>query len=170
MSSEIFYAKAFVRVGECFIPLSNHGASNCFDIDYRGREIPEKGWTVLNYPNYGKILHTREEMQEVARVYEAASTNNRGGTRKSRNRAFEVGEFGRWIMAGMKTARTVEEYTAWGNRLLVMDYSADYTGYPVRTTEELLAVLEKFKGNRNIGMTFQDKRKVYRLKRTRRMT
>lgn len=167
MSSEIFYTKAFVRVNEYFIPLANHGSSNCFDFDRRGREIPEKGWTVLNYPNYGKILHTREEMQEVARVYEAANANNRGGTRKSRHRSFELGEFGRWILAGLKNAKTVEEYTAWGNQLLIIDYTDDYTSYPIRTTEELLTVLERFKGNRNIGMSFQDKRAVYRPKRRR---
>ena len=44
MSSEIFYDKAFIRVGEKYIPIVNHGSSNCFDIDRRGREIPEKRW------------------------------------------------------------------------------------------------------------------------------
>ncbi|QQQ95131.1 hypothetical protein [Blautia pseudococcoides] len=35
MSSEIFYDKAFIRVGEKYIPIVNHGSSNCFDIDRR---------------------------------------------------------------------------------------------------------------------------------------
>ena len=33
MSSEIFYAKAFLRVGDRFIPVVNHGSSNCYDFD-----------------------------------------------------------------------------------------------------------------------------------------
>lgn len=50
MSSEIFYDKAFIRVDNRYIPVVNHGSSNCFDFDSRGREIPEKHWSVLNYP------------------------------------------------------------------------------------------------------------------------
>lgn len=41
MSSEIFYDKAFIRVDDRYIPVVNHGSSNCFDFDSRGREIPE---------------------------------------------------------------------------------------------------------------------------------
>ena len=33
MSSEIFYDKAFILVGEKYIPVVNHGSSNCFDFD-----------------------------------------------------------------------------------------------------------------------------------------
>lgn len=98
MSSEIFYDKAFILVGEKYIPVVNHGSSNCFDFDSRGREIPEKHWSVLNYPHTGRMLFTAEEMQEIAAVHEKANRNNRGGTRKSRNRSFEEGEFGRWIL------------------------------------------------------------------------
>ena len=38
MSSEIFYDKAFIRVEEKYIPVVNHGSSNCFEFDSRGRE------------------------------------------------------------------------------------------------------------------------------------
>ena len=47
MSSEIYYDRAFIRVGDRFIPVVNHGSSNCFDFDARGREVPEKHWSVL---------------------------------------------------------------------------------------------------------------------------
>ena len=30
-----------IRVEEKYIPVVNHGSSNCFDFDCRGREIPE---------------------------------------------------------------------------------------------------------------------------------
>ena len=33
MSSEIFYDKAFIRMEEKYIPVVNHGSSNCFDFD-----------------------------------------------------------------------------------------------------------------------------------------
>ena len=32
MSSEIFYDKAFIRVDDRYIPVVNHGSSNCFEI------------------------------------------------------------------------------------------------------------------------------------------
>lgn len=70
MSSEIFYDKAFILVGEKYIPVVNHGSSNCFDFDSRGREIPEKHWSVLNYPHTGRMLFTAEEMREIAAAHE----------------------------------------------------------------------------------------------------
>lgn len=42
MSSEIYYDRAYIRVGDRFIPVVNHGSSNCFDFDACGREVPEK--------------------------------------------------------------------------------------------------------------------------------
>ena len=36
MSSEIYYDRAYIRVGDRFIPVVNHGSSNCFDFDACG--------------------------------------------------------------------------------------------------------------------------------------
>ena len=77
MSSEIFYAKAFLRVGDRFIPVVNHGSSNCYDFDSRGREIPERHWSVLSYPFRGRLAfrqrkssrsqpHLRKLTQKIA--------------------------------------------------------------------------------------------------------
>ena len=88
MSSEIFYDKAFIRVEEKYIPVVNHGSSNCFEFDSRGREIPEKTWSVLNHPYTERMLFTADEIREIAAFYEEISMNNRGGTKKSRNRSF----------------------------------------------------------------------------------
>lgn len=160
MSSEIFYDKAFIRVGEQFIPVVNHGASNCFDFDSRGREISEKHWTVLNYTFRNRQIFNVEEMQRIAAVYEEASSSNRGGTRKSRYRPFEEGEFGRWILAGMKSAHTVEEYTRYGNTVIVIDYSEPlWKRYCVSTTEELLKKLTELEG-REISVSFWNDRRV----------
>lgn len=160
MSSEIFYDKAFIRVDDRYIPVVNHGSSNCFDFDSRGREIPEKHWTVLNYTRRDSQIFTADEMRQIAEVYEAASMSNRGGTRKSRYRPFEESEFGRWILAGMKSAHTVEEYREYGNTVVVVDYSeTDWQRHPVYTTGELMEKLKELKG-RNISVSFLDNRHV----------
>lgn len=160
MSSEIFYDKAFICVGEQFIPVVNHGASNCFDFDSRGREIPEKHWTVLNYTFRGRQIFNAEEMQQIAAVYEEASSSNRGGTRKSRYRSFEEGEFGRWILAGIKSAHTVEEYTLYGNTVVIVDYTEPlWKKHCVSTTEELLKKLTELEG-RDISVSFWNDRYV----------
>lgn len=160
MSSEIFYDKAFIRVDDRYIPVVNHGSSNCFDFDSHGREIPEKHWSVLNYTRRDRQIFTAEEMQHIAEVYETASMSNRGGTRKSRNRSFEEGEFGRWILAGMKSAHTVEEYKEYGNTVVVIDYSDSYwQKHSVYTTEELMEKLKELEG-RSITVSFWDDRHV----------
>ena len=82
MSSEIFYAKAFLRVGDRFIPVVNHGSSNCYDFDSRGREIPERHWSVLSYPFRGRLAFTAAEIKQIAAAFEEANTENRGGTCK----------------------------------------------------------------------------------------
>lgn len=161
MSSEIFYDKAFIKVPGGYIPVANHGSSNCFDISLSGREIPEKHWTVLNYPNYGKMVFTADEMLEVAKAYEEANMSNRGGTKKSRYRSFEEGEFGRWILSGMKTAHTVEEYKQYGNTAILLDYStAIWRKIPVSTTDELLKQLKEYEGRKDFDVSFLDERHV----------
>lgn len=160
MSSEIFYDKAFIRIDDRYIPVVNHGSSNCFDFDSRGREIPEKHWSVLNYTRRDSQIFTAEEMQMIAAAYEEASMNNRGGTRKSRNRSFEEGEFGRWILSGMKSAHTVEEYSKCGNTVVVIDYTEPYwKKHCVYSTSELLQKLKELEG-RSISVSFWDDRHV----------
>lgn len=162
MSSEIFYDKAFIRAGEKYIPVVNHGSSNCFEFDSRGREIPEKTWSVLNHPYTERMLFTADEIREIADFYEEVSMSNRGGTKKSRNRSFEENEFRRWILAGMKSAHTVEEYMEFGNQVIVIDYSEDrWMKYFVPTTEALLDKIQKL-ADRQITVGFWDNRHVNR--------
>lgn len=156
MSSEIFYDKAFIRVEEKYIPVVNHGSSNCFEFDSRGREIPEKTWSVLNHPYTERMLFTADEIREIADFYEEINMSNRGGTKKSRNRSFEENEFRRWILAGMKSAHTVEEYMEFGNRVIIIDYSEDrWMKYSVPTTEALLDKIQEL-ADRQITVGFWD--------------
>lgn len=160
MSSEIFYKKAFIKVNDKFIPLTNHGSSNCFDINYQGREVADKHWNVLCYPYSDRFIFTDDEIREIAKRHEEANTSNRGGTKKSRYTAFEVGEFERWILAGMKSAYTVEDYTHFGNTLQIIDYETRRRT-TVKTTAELLEALRLAKG-RSIDIVFADSRDVRR--------
>ena len=166
MSSEIFYDKAFILADERYIPIVNHGSSNCFDFDSRGREIPERYWSVLSYPFHGRLIFTAEEIKQIAAAHETANTENRGGTLKSRNLAFEVGEFGRWILAGLKSAHTVEEYRASGNSVIVIDYDRNWSRASITSTAELLALLEQREGD-HIGISFADDRHICRPTKTR---
>ena len=160
MSSEIFYAKAFIRAGDRFIPVANHGSSNCYDFDSRGREIPERHWSVLSYPFRGRLAFTAEEIKQIAAAYEEANTENRGGTCKSRNRAFEVGEFERWILAGLKSAHTVEEYRAYGNSVVVIDYERNWSKASIASTAELLSLLEQ-RESAHVSIGFADDRHIF---------
>lgn len=160
MSSEIFYKKAFIKVDDKFIPLTNHGSSNCFDINYQGREVADKHWNVLCYPYSDRFIFTKDEIREIAKRHEEVNTSNRGGTKKSRYIAFEVGEFERWILAGMKSAYTVEDYTHFGNTVQIMDYETRRRT-TVKTTAELLEALRLAKG-RSIDIVFADSRDVRR--------
>ena len=160
MSSEIFYAKAFIRAGDRFIPVANHGSSNCYDFDSRGREIPERHWSVLSYPFRGRLAFTAEEIKQIAAAYEEANTENRGGTCKSRNRAFEIGEFERWILAGLKSAHTVEEYRAYGNSVVVIDYERNWSKASIASTVELLSLLEQ-RESAHISIGFADDRHIF---------
>ena len=161
MSSEIFYDKAFIKVPDGYITVANHGSSNCFDFSWSGREIPEKHWSVLNYPNYGKMIFTADEMKEVAEVYEEANMNNRGGTKKSRYRSFDEGEFGRWILAGTKTAHTVEEYRKYGNTVVLIDYSGDvWRKISLHSTDELMDKLKEYNGRKDFSIGFENDRHV----------
>lgn len=166
MSSEIFYDKAFILADGRYIPVVNHGSSNCFDFDSRGREIPERYWSVLSYPFSGRLIFTAEEIKQIAEAHETSNTENRGGTRKSRNRAFEVGEFGRWILAGLKSAHTVEEYRAFGNSVILIDYDRNWSKAAIASTAELLDILEQRRGE-NISVGFADNRHICRPIKTR---
>lgn len=121
MSSEVYYDKAFISVGGLFIPLVCRGSTNTYEFSAQGRAVAERYWSVLDLPYRGRLLFTSEEIQKIAETYEGFSNSNRGGMRRSRNSAFEAGEFQRWFLAGLKNAHTIEEYRQYGNSIVLTD-------------------------------------------------
>ena len=117
MSSEIYYEKAFISIGDRFIPLVCRGSTNTFEFNVHGREVAERYWSVLDLPYRDRLLFTSDEIQKIAETYEGFSSGNRGGMRKSRNSAFEAGEFQRWFLAGLKNAHTMEENAPFFSRV-----------------------------------------------------
>jgi len=169
MSSEIYYDRAFIRVGHDYIPMVNHGSSNCFELSFNGREIPEKHWSVLNYRSRARPVFTPDEIKAIAADYERISTESGGGIRRTRNTAFMPGEFERWILCGMKSAYTIEEYVSFGNILQMNGYETDENGrwklYRFTTTEEFLRLQSEHKDSKELNVLFSDNRTVCRPKK-----
>ena len=161
MSSEIYYNRGYIRVGTRYIPVVNHGSTNCYQFDRLGREIPERHWSVLRHPSQKGMLFTEGEMKQIAERYEKISAESQGGIRKSRNKAFEKSEFGRWILNGTKSACTLEEYRQYGNSVVIIDYDDNYRRYPVRSTTELLDKIKEL-AEKSIDVSFGDDRQLSR--------
>ena len=159
MSSEIYYEKAFISIGDKFIPLVCRGSTNTYEFNWNGREVAERYWSVLNLPYRGKALFTAEEIQKIAETYEGFSSGNRGGMRKSRNSAFEAGEFQRWFLAGLKNAHTIEEYRQYGNSVVLTDRHTQKATY-VSTTDSFLKELSRL-GEPNVDIRFDSCRNFY---------
>lgn len=164
MSNEIYYDRAFIKIGDSFIPMVNHGSSNTFEFNFCGREIAEKGWHVLNYLTPSKFLFTKDEICDIAEDYERISKESRA-CYKTRNSIFKVGEFKRWILCGLNSAYTIEEYSSFGNGFEILDWSSEeYKRYPFSTTEEFLELLETFPTTARLNVLLTDSRNVYRPK------
>ena len=69
MSYSIYYERAFIRIGDKFIPLVNYGSNNCWE-NHNGREVPEKNWNVMNWQRENQFLFTAPELRELARIYD----------------------------------------------------------------------------------------------------
>lgn len=164
MSYEIMYDKAFIKVGDKYIPIVNQGSSNCFDFDFNGRQIPEKNWHILNYYCRKRVLFTEAEIGELAERMEEISGG--GAVMKSRYRAFEPGEMRNWILAGMKRAYTVEEYRKCGNTLMFSYCDPEpCNSVAFTTTQQLEDLITAHADAKELNVTFANNRTVYRPKK-----
>ena len=162
MSYQIYYDRAYIAVGDKFIPLVNDGSNNTWERSFfSGRDVPEKNWNVMNYKRRNQLLFTAEEIREIAKDYEECNRSS-GTSFKSRHRAFAEGEFERWIINGMNRAYTIEEYSKMGNSMYILDYSSDneWKRYPFKTTDEFMLLLDELKDARMLSVSFTDNRSV----------
>ena len=165
MSCEVLYDKAFIQVGDRYIPVINQGSTNCFEVTPSGREVPEKYWSVLNYHCRNKLLFTRDEIIDLAERMEEISRSD-GTLLKSRNRGFADGELRSWLLAGIKRAYTVEEYVRCGNTLFFVDSGGGKRDMvAITTNQQLLELLEQKKEAKELNLVFADNRMVHRPKR-----
>lgn len=163
MSSEIYYKRAYIKVGEKFIPLVQHGSSNTFEISYsrngRKLEIAERNWGTLWWKDRSKMLHTVEEIRQMAD--DLAEIAKGGGVWKARNNAFTPDEILKWVVNGMKSACTVEEYIEAGNTLFLLDYSreeqSEWEKHYFSTEKELLELLETLKGSSRLNIEIMER-------------
>ena len=164
MSYEIFYDKAFIKVGDKYIPLVNQGSNNCFEFGLNGREIPEKNWNILNFRCRNKVLFTEAEIQELAEYIEKIAQRD-GTIMKSRYRAFAPGELRNWLLAGMKRAYTVEEYVKCGNTPFFICYGKEVSDkIAFTTTVQLEELITKYADVKEVNIAFANNRTVYRPK------
>ena len=164
MSYEIFYDKAFIKVGDRFIPLVNQGSNNCFEFGLNGREIPEKNWNILNFRCRSKVLFTENEINELAEHIEEIAQKD-GTIMKSRYRAFAPGELRGWFIAGMKRAYTVEEYVKCGNMPYFVCHGKELPDkVAFTTTAQLEELIAKYADVKEVNIAFANNRTVYRPK------
>lgn len=170
MSYQIYYDRAYIRVGDKFIPLVNSGSNNCFEVGRRGRERCEKYWSVQNWQREGQFIFSDSEIREIAQVYDRYNQES-GMMFKSRNRVFGPGEMERWLINGMNNAYTIEEYVSFSNGFYVLDYSPDemseWKRHPFTTTDGLLALLDELKDSKSLEIKLNYNRDVYRPKANR---
>lgn len=165
MSYEIYYDRAFIQVGDRYVPLVNHGSNNAWEC-LRRRDVPEKNWNVLNWRNRSILLYSMDELRDIAADYERISQES-GTCFKTRNTPFAKGEFERWIINGIRSAHTIEDYVSYGNRMFILDYSdkiEDWKEYPFATTEEFLGLIDCLAQRACLSVKFGNNRKVYRPK------
>jgi hypothetical protein len=156
MGYSIYYNRAFIRVGDQYIPLVSSGASNGAE-RVGGRWVAEKDWGVLNWKRRDRVLFSESEIREIAKDYERHNQES-GMCYKSRNKPFGSGEFENWIVGGMKRARTIEEYRSVGNVINVVDYPNGMTERWRRrafsTDEELLNLIKQFNAGQEFDIMF----------------
>ena len=153
MSYEIFYDKRFIKLeDDMVIPIMQHGSNNCWDISGSGRDIPEKSWSVVNYPFNDKYIFTKEEIALMGKE------NSKCDMFKARGNPMTNDEVERFYINGYRAAKTLEFYLELGNHFEFRDITDwdNIIRYNPKTTEELKELIEErsSEGKRlNMGFT-----------------
>lgn len=152
MGYSIFYQRRFIKVGDKFIPIVQAGSNNCWAYNcWTGREIPEKNWSILSYPIRNRYLFTEDELINLfnSEYYE-------GYHHKTRNSLHD--NFSRWLINGIKSAKTIEEERQMYNNLVLTFEDTDgYHSFDINSEEELHSLLAKYDDKElNIGFNSRD--------------
>ena len=158
MGYSIYYDRAFICVGDRYIPLVSSGTSN-------SGSSSERDWDVLNWKRRDRVLFSVAEVHEIAKDYEQNHQLN-GMSFKTHNKPFALGEFEKWIIGGMSCAHSIEAYLSFGNTLFVVDYpngmEKHWRKQPFTTDEELLGIIEQLGRGCEFHISFGNGREVYR--------
>lgn len=109
MSYDIYYDKRFIKVEGGIIPLVQVGNNKGWE-NINGRDVPEKHWTVMRYPYKEELVFTKEDLIDLYEGQEYVEEEH-----KSRQGYHD--NFSKWLIAGIKSAMTIEEHLKLGNRL-----------------------------------------------------
>ena len=175
MSVDVWYDRAFIRVENRYIPMIQRGCNNVKERLENGRVALFKEWEVLNFECQNKLLFSVGELRKMA---ESATVFARDGLihkRRCGNWFSNEGIYN-WIMDGMKTAHTIEEYAMFGNIMYIesggdlfiegkngkRSYVDTRRQHYFNTGKQFLELLAKLHGEERLKFLFSDKRKVYR--------
>jgi hypothetical protein len=171
MSSEIIYAKQFIKISnDKFVPMILCGSSNCTEY-VNGRERRERSWFPHTYIVNGNLFGALSEMLETCEQINESHKEEDGYDEKyfgsyeclkinSKQPSYK--EYVNLFKNGCKNAKTVEELTEKGIRVCVQNGHISYDSNVekrqiiVKTTEELLngiKDLNEFYLNKGVRVT-----------------
>lgn len=135
MSFDIVYDRQFILVKDRYIPVICTGNSNCWQVNYQGRDIIDKNWINLSYQD--TYVFTKGQLAAYANQY-----INAMDIYKTHYTPFEEGEFTRFLINGMKYAQPIEFFV--DRKIpfkLKIGQGSKPTEFTVTTTNELLKVI-----------------------------
>ena len=108
MSIEIVYGRQFIRTSRGVLPLFLQGSSNC-TMFHLGREIRERDWSAGTFLDAKE--YTDEELLEAAEQYSSGKYADMELCRIQGKGNVTGAEFSRYIVNGLKHAKTMEQIT-----------------------------------------------------------
>ena len=171
MSYTIYYDRRYIKIApDQYMLLIQSGDNNVWEHSDSGKEIPSKDWHALYIPKRfegiadlsEKWIFNIAEIKRIAQYSEDTFTE----LFKARHTLFAKGEYYRWMVA-VRGAKTVEEYTELGNRLVFLSGDWRQPDRTVITTTQQLIDLheEKVRGSDGYFNLIFDRRNLILKKR-----
>jgi len=151
MSYKIYYDKAFIKLKNGIIPMVCSGDSEIWTLSDYGMKVPERNWHILESSCALKLIFSESEIEQIADNMEHLAAEN--GIHKSRFKLFSKGEFKRWIMSGIESACSIEEYIRLGN-VLMLSVQNDALKLPIDTESDLKRLLQTYASDATLFLKF----------------